>query len=78
MPRRDEREEFEARRETLDRGESVARKETAEQLQQRLSTPAWLFAAAQAKFRWAVGQELTEEEYRAAVEAAAREVIRNA
>jgi len=69
MPRRDE---------TVDRGEPLARKETAEQLQQRLGTPAWLFAAAQAKFRWAVGQELTEEEYRAAVEAAAREVIRNA
>ena len=69
MPRRDE---------TVDRGEPLARKGTAEQLQQRLGTPAWLFAAAQAKFRWAVGQELTEEEYRAAVEAAAREVIRNA
>ena len=69
MPRRDE---------TVDRGEPLARKETAEQLQQRLGTPAWLFAAAKTKFRWAAGQELTEEEYRAALEAAAKEVIRNA
>jgi len=74
MPRREE----EARQETVGREELVARKETAEQLQQRLNTPAWLFAAARAKFRWAAGQELTEEEYRAALEAAAKEVIRNA
>ena len=78
MPKREEREEFEARRETIEREGVAARKETVEQLQQRLGTPAWLFVAAKAKFRWAVGQELTEEEYRAAVEAAAREVIRNA
>lgn len=45
---------------------------------ERLATPAWLWAAARVKSAWAVGQELTEQEYRAAVQEAAQEVIRNA
>ena len=58
-------------------GEAVKR-ESVEALRDRLGTPAWLFAAARQKYGWASGQELTEEEYREAVEAAASEVIANA
>lgn len=54
------------------------KRESVEALRDRLGTPAWLFAAARQKYGWASGQELTEEEYRAAVEAAASEVIANA
>jgi hypothetical protein len=39
-------------------------------------TPTWLLAAARAKARWALGQEVTEREYDRAVEAALKEVIR--
>jgi hypothetical protein len=39
-------------------------------------TPAWLLAAARAKTKWALGQEVTEREYDRAVEAALKEVIR--
>lgn len=53
-------------------------RETVEALRDRLGTPAWLFAAARAKYGWAAGQELTEEAYLEALEAAAREVIWNA
>lgn len=56
----------------------AVRRETVEALRDRLGTPAWLFAAARVKHGWAVGQELTEDEYRAALEATQREVIPNA
>ncbi len=42
----------------------------------RRGTPAWLLAAARAKAGWALGREVTEEEYDRAVEAALKEVIR--
>jgi len=41
-----------------------------------LGTPAWLFAAAQAKYNWPVGYECAENDYRAALHAAENEVIR--
>ena len=46
-----------------------------EAYQQRLGTPDWLFAAAKALARWAVGTEVSEAEYLRAIEAAKREVI---
>lgn len=50
----------------------------AEEWSRRKGTPAWAFAAAKTKAGWALGQEVTEEEYERAVRAALEEVIRNA
>lgn len=44
----------------------------------RKGTPTWLLAAARVKAGWALGQEVTEEEYDRAVRLAEGEVIRNA
>lgn len=49
---------------------------TVEEWRDSLGTPAWLFAAAKAKYNWPVGAELSESEYKKAVQAAEREVIR--
>lgn len=47
-----------------------------EKWRELLGTPSWLFAAAKVMFKWPVGRELTEEEYRQAIRAAEQEVIR--
>lgn len=38
-------------------------KETVETLAERLEIEGWIFAAAKQKFKWAIGAELTEEEF---------------
>lgn len=47
-----------------------------EKWRELLGTPSWLFVAAKVMFKWPVGRELTEEEYRQAIRAAEQEVIR--
>lgn len=51
-------------------------KKTAEQLAKELATPTWLFAAAKALHAWPIGMELTTDEYKAALDAAANVQIR--
>lgn len=46
--------------------------ETIEHWAKALKTPAWLFAGAKLGNRWALGQEMTEEKYREAIDAAAK------
>lgn len=47
-----------------------------EEWQAQFATPDWLFAAARAKRGWPQGREVSEAEYRAAINAAENEVIR--
>lgn len=48
---------------------------TVEQWAAEKATPDWLLAAARAGNRWPVGRELTEQEFDAAIEAAAHTQI---
>lgn len=63
MPKREESQEIQALRRPI------------EEWRMEKGTPAWAFAAARVKAGWAQGQEVTEEEYDAAVQAAMGEVI---
>lgn len=54
---------------------AAAEKKTVEALKLAHETPAWLFASAKMKHNWPVGAELTEDEYVAALTAAAEEPI---
>lgn len=42
---------------------------TVEQLAKEHKIPAWLMAAARVKFGWAIGKELTEEEFLESIDA---------
>lgn len=57
-------------------GETQVPRRPIEEWRMEKGTPLWAFAAARVKAGWAQEQEVTEEEYDAAVEAALGEVIR--
>ncbi|MFN7131602.1 MAG: hypothetical protein ACK4N5_05930 [Myxococcales bacterium] len=59
-------------RKTKSKGE----RRTVEAWATEKATPAWLFAGAKAGERWAIGAELTEDEYTAAIQKAASITIR--
>ena len=48
----------------------AAERRTVEAWREILATPAWLFAGAKMGERWPIGRELTEAEYREALERA--------
>lgn len=54
---------------------SQASKEVMEQIALRIGTPDWALAAAKAVNGWGVGKELTEEEFKAGVDAAINKKI---
>ena len=61
---------------TAKEAEAQPTRHPVEKWRELLGTPSWLFAAAKVMFKWPVGRELTEEEYRQAIRAAEQEVIR--
>lgn len=54
---------------------AAVERHTVEALREKLNPPNWLFNAAKQKQNWPTGQELTEDEFAKALDAAANEPI---
>ncbi|ADH63794.1 hypothetical protein Mesil_1919 [Allomeiothermus silvanus DSM 9946] len=56
-------------------GQAAPARKTVEELAAEAGTPDWLLAAARAKHRWVIGQELTKAAFERGIQEAANEPI---